>query len=220
MNVSPKEFTHNPRTNPECAVRVLRHSRLGKLHRRIYNKLNCILITSKIACYKWKKGSHVLVTSSWILPMEQPLSWTTDYTAFYFETNGLIRLLLSLSPPSPPPPHRLYHSANNTVISSSVQSFSLKIRRYHHRIPEYYWKSWSDQPFMVYKTKDQGVQMQRSIRCFPGILHLRAQYCRASKKFLSSDIMHLTAQCCMCKWQDLISATTKVMQQIYKGIPN
>ena len=93
MNVSPKEFTHNPRTNPECAVRVLRHSRLGKLHRRIYNKLNCILITSKIACYKWKKGSHVLV-SSWILPMEQPLSWTTDYTVFYF----------SLSPPSPPPP--------------------------------------------------------------------------------------------------------------------
>lgn len=122
--------------------------------------------------------------------------------------------------PLPPPPHRLYHSANNTVISSSVQSFSLKIRRYHHRIPEYYWKSWSDQPFMVYKTKDQGVQMQRSIRCFPGILHLRAQYYRASKKFLSSDIMHLTAQCCMCKWQDLISATTKVMQQIYKGIPN
>ena len=51
MNVSPKEFTHNPRTNPECAVRVLRHSRLGKLHRRIYNKLNCILIK----CYKLKR---------------------------------------------------------------------------------------------------------------------------------------------------------------------
>ena len=104
MNVSPKEFTHNPRTNPECAVRVLRHSRLGKLHRRIYNKLNCILITSKIACHKWKKGSHVLVTSSWILPMEQPLSWTTDYTVFYFETNGLTPLLLSLSSPPPPIP--------------------------------------------------------------------------------------------------------------------
>ena len=122
--------------------------------------------------------------------------------------------------PLPPPPITYIIVQNNTVISSSVQSFSLKIRRYHHRIPEYYWKSWSDQPFMVYKTKDQGVQMQRSIRCFPGILHLRAQYCRASKKFLSSDIMHLTAQCCMCKWQDLISATTKVRQQIYKGIPN
>ena len=54
MNVSPKEFTHNPRTNPECAVRVLRHSRLGKLHRRIYNKLkylnhqqNCMLQMKK-----------------------------------------------------------------------------------------------------------------------------------------------------------------------------
>ena len=35
--------------------------------------------------------------------------------------------------------------------------------------------------------QDQGVQMQRSIRCFPAILHLRAQYCRAVKKFLSSD---------------------------------
>ena len=131
MNVSPKEFTPNPRTNPKCAVRVLRHSRLGKLHRRIYNKLNCILITSKIACYRWKKGSHVPVTCSCILPMEQPLSWTTDYTVFYFETNGLTPLLLSLSPPSP---HPLYHSANNTVNSSPLQSFSLKIRRYHHWI--------------------------------------------------------------------------------------
>lgn len=103
MNVSPKEFTHNPRTNPECAVRVLRHSRLGKLHRRIYNKLNCILITSKIACYKWKKGSHVLVTSSWILPMEQPLSWTTDYTVFYFDKWFNTPTSLPLTPLSPIP---------------------------------------------------------------------------------------------------------------------
>ena len=187
MNVSPKEFTHNPRTNPECAVRVLRHSRLGKLHRRIYNKLNCILITSKIACYKWRKGSHVLVTYSCILPMEQPLSWTTNYyTVFYFKTNGLTPLLLSLSHPPPPPLPCII--VQTTLLF--LHQFRVLVWRLGGTIiefPDTTKKSWSDQPFKVYETKDQGVQMQRSIRCFPAILHLRAQYCRAVKKFLSSD---------------------------------
>ena len=32
----PDGLTHNPRTNPVCAVRVLKHSRLGKFHKRTW----------------------------------------------------------------------------------------------------------------------------------------------------------------------------------------
>jgi len=35
MKESPDGLAHKPRTKPVCAVSVLKHSRLGKLHKRI-----------------------------------------------------------------------------------------------------------------------------------------------------------------------------------------
>lgn len=83
MKESPDGLTHKPRTKPVCAVSVLRHSLLGKLHSRIYKIFNVkyykvnsasrptvagleIIKKSSVAfCNELKKSSRKMPNFSW-----------------------------------------------------------------------------------------------------------------------------------------------------------